>query len=49
MIVVLILLKIRRYYCVPKTGGITVVPNDKNDLIPQRIVTGYSMVIDYRK
>ena len=27
--------------CVPKKGGITVVPNDKNELIPQRIVTGY--------
>ena len=28
---------------------ITVVPNDKNELIPQRIVTGYRMVIDFRK
>ena len=36
-------------HCVPKKGGITVVPNDKNELIPQRIVTGYRMVIDYRK
>ena len=35
--------------CVPKGGGITVVPNDKNELIPQRIVTGYRMVIDFRK
>ena len=35
--------------CVPKKGGITVVPNDKNDLIPQRIVTGYRMVIGFRK
>ena len=35
-------------HCVPKKGGITVVPNDKNELIPQRIVTGYRMV-DYRK
>src|SRR5918995_1176503 len=25
-------------HCVPKKGGITVVPNDKNELIPQRIV-----------
>ena len=33
----------------PKKGGITVVPNDKNELIPQRIVTGYRMVIDFRK
>ena len=36
-------------HCVPKKGGITVVPNDKNELIPQRIVTGYRMVIDFRK
>ena len=36
-------------HCVPKKGGITIVPNDKNELIPQRIVTGYRMVIDYRK
>ena len=28
---------------------ITVVPNDKNELIPQRIVTGYGMVIGFRK
>ena len=26
-------------HCVPKKGGITVVPNDKNESIPQRIVT----------
>ena len=36
-------------HCVPKKGGITIVPNDKNELIPQRIVTIYRMVIDYRK
>ena len=36
-------------HCVPKKGGITIVTNDKNYLIPQRIVTGYRMVIDYRK
>ena len=35
--------------CVPKKGGITVVPNDKDELIPQRIITGYRMVIDFRK
>src|SRR6266496_3498814 len=34
---------------VPKKGGISVVPNDKNELIPQRIITGYRMVIDFRK
>ena len=26
---------------VRKKGGITIVPNDKNELIPQRIVTSY--------
>ena len=36
-------------HCVPKKGGITVVPNDKDELIPQIIVTGYRMVIDFRK
>ena len=36
-------------HCVTKKGGITVVPNDKDELIPQRIVTGYRMVIDFRK
>ena len=36
-------------HCVPKMGGITVAPNDKNELIPQRIVTCYMMVIDFRK
>ena len=36
-------------HSVPKKGGIIVVPNDKNELIPQRIVTGYRMVIDFRK
>ena len=36
-------------HCVPKKGGIAVVPNDKNELIPQRIVTGFGMVIDFRK
>ena len=36
-------------HCVPKKGGITVVPNDKDELIPQTIITGYRMVIDFRK
>ena len=35
--------------CVPKKGGITIIPNDKDELIPQRIVIGYRMVIDFRK
>jgi hypothetical protein len=28
-------------HCVPKKGGITVVPNENNKLIPQRVVVGY--------
>nr|GEW07959.1 reverse transcriptase domain-containing protein [Tanacetum cinerariifolium] len=28
-------------HCVPKKGGITVVKNDDNDLIPTRLVTGW--------
>jgi hypothetical protein len=36
-------------HCVPKKGGITVVPNENNDLIPQRVVVGYRMCIDFRK
>ena len=34
---------------VPKKEGITIVPNDKDELIPQRIIIGYRMVIDFRK
>ena len=36
-------------HCVPKKESITVVPNDKDELIMQRIITGYRMVIDFRK
>jgi hypothetical protein len=34
---------------VPKKGGLTMVKNEKNELIPQRTVTGWWMCIDYRK
>jgi hypothetical protein len=34
---------------VPKKGGMTVICNEKNELIPQRTVTGWRMCIDYRK
>jgi len=34
---------------VPKNGGMTVIKNDKDELIPTRTVTGWSMCIDYRK
>jgi len=36
-------------HCVPKKGGITVVPNKDDELIAQRTVVGYRMCIDYRK
>ena len=36
-------------HVVPKKGGITIVKNDQNDLIPTRTVTGWRMCIDYRK
>jgi hypothetical protein len=36
-------------HCVPKKGGITVVPNENNELIPQRVVVGYRMCINFRK
>ena len=34
---------------VPKKGGMTVIKNEKNELIPTRTVTGWRMCIDYRK
>ena len=36
-------------HVVPKKGGITVVKNEKDELIPTRTVTGHRMCIDYRK
>ncbi|GJY60445.1 reverse transcriptase domain-containing protein [Tanacetum coccineum] len=36
-------------HCVPKKGGITVVKNEDNELIPTRLVTGWRVCIDYRK
>jgi hypothetical protein len=32
-----------------KKGGMTVVKNERNELIPQRTVTSWRMCIDYRK
>jgi len=34
---------------VPKKGGMIVVKNKKNELIPQRTVTGWRMCTDYQK
>ncbi|GJY16859.1 reverse transcriptase domain-containing protein [Tanacetum coccineum] len=36
-------------HCVPKKGGMTVVTNDENELVPTRLVTGWRVCIDYRK
>ncbi|GJZ40786.1 hypothetical protein Tco_0587672 [Tanacetum coccineum] len=36
-------------HCVPKKGGMTVVENEDNELIPIRLVTGWRVCIDYRK
>ncbi|KAL4272518.1 hypothetical protein GQ457_13G017520 [Hibiscus cannabinus] len=35
--------------CVPKKGGITVISNEKNELIPTRTVTDWWVCMDYRK
>ncbi|GJV72700.1 reverse transcriptase domain-containing protein [Tanacetum coccineum] len=36
-------------HCVPKKGGMTVVANEENELIPTRLVTGWRVCIVYRK
>nr|GEV92122.1 hypothetical protein [Tanacetum cinerariifolium] len=36
-------------HCVLKKGGMTVITNDKNELVPTRLVTGWRVCIDYRK
>ncbi|KAM2922794.1 hypothetical protein COP2_039113 [Malus domestica] len=35
--------------CVPKKSGVTVVANAENELVAQRIQTGWRVCIDYRK
>jgi len=34
---------------VPKKSRVTVITNEKNELIPTRTITGWRMCIDYRK
>ena len=34
---------------VPKKSGVSVVKNDKNELVPTRVQTGWRVCIDYRK
>ena len=36
-------------HVVPKTGGFTIIKNEKNELIPIRTVIGGRVCIDYRK
>ena len=36
-------------HVVPKTGGFIVIRNEKNDMIPTRVVTRWRVCIDYRK
>ena len=35
-------------HVVPKKGGMTVVHNEKNELVPTRTITGWRICIDYR-
>ena len=36
-------------HVVPKKSGITVVRNEQNELVPQRLQTGWRVCIDYKK
>nr|GEW46889.1 reverse transcriptase domain-containing protein [Tanacetum cinerariifolium] len=36
-------------HCIPKKGGITVVTNKNDKLVPTRIITGWRVCIDYHK
>nr|GEY74160.1 reverse transcriptase domain-containing protein [Tanacetum cinerariifolium] len=36
-------------HCVPKKGGFTIIENEENELIPNRLVMGWRVSIDYRK
>nr|GFB14336.1 reverse transcriptase domain-containing protein [Tanacetum cinerariifolium] len=36
-------------HCVPNKGGMTVIKNDENELVPTRLVTGWRVCIDYMK
>nr|GEV32831.1 reverse transcriptase domain-containing protein [Tanacetum cinerariifolium] len=41
--------RVSQIHCVPKKGGMTVVANENNELIPTRLVTSWKVCIDYRK
>nr|GEY41972.1 DNA-directed DNA polymerase [Tanacetum cinerariifolium] len=36
-------------HCVPKKGGMTVIRNNENELVPTHLNTGWRVCIDYRK
>nr|GEU83807.1 reverse transcriptase domain-containing protein [Tanacetum cinerariifolium] len=36
-------------HCVSKKGGMTIVTNEDNELVPTRLVTGWRVCINYRK
>nr|GEV40809.1 reverse transcriptase domain-containing protein [Tanacetum cinerariifolium] len=36
-------------HCVSKKGGMTVIKNDENELVPTRLVTGWRVCIEYMK
>nr|GEW83226.1 reverse transcriptase domain-containing protein [Tanacetum cinerariifolium] len=40
---------VKPVHCVPKKGGMIVIANDENELVPIRLVTGWRVCIDYRK
>nr|GFA03178.1 reverse transcriptase domain-containing protein [Tanacetum cinerariifolium] len=41
--------KVSPVHCVPKKGGMTVITNDENELVPTRLVTRWRVYIDYQK
>nr|GEZ94203.1 reverse transcriptase domain-containing protein [Tanacetum cinerariifolium] len=43
------LINVSPIHCVPKKGGMTVIKNDENELVPTRLVTGWRVCINYRK
>ena len=40
---------VRPVQCVTKKGGVTVIANEKNELIPTRTIIGWRVYMDYRK
>ena len=40
---------VSRVQWVPKKGGITVITNDKNELIPSQVISGWRVCMDYRR